>query len=142
MPREDREQLADFADSAYGVLATVQYEREDVEGSRPEGSILCMVGRHLIGPGAVLVAVVALAGCAGTQSAGGGAVPYPGGFWPASDQGAFMGACSAVADATYCACALGDVMQQHPHANDLHGSRRRGTTAATSQQPFPDCADQ
>lgn len=104
--------------------------------------ILRVAPRHLIEAGAVLVAVVALAGCAGAQS-GAGAIPYPGGTWSASTQDAFMTACDAEADITYCACALGDVMQQHPNASRLHRSvSSRGTTAGKSSQPFPDCANQ
>jgi hypothetical protein len=106
-----------------------------------EGSILARVARRLIEAGAALAAAVALAGCAGAAGSGGGAVPYPRGSWSADDQSAFTAACDAVAGATYCACALGDEMQQYPDASSLPGPvASRGTRAGRKQQQFPDCS--
>jgi hypothetical protein len=99
-------------------------------------------GRRAAGIGAVLVAAAALAGCGSSGSGGGGAVPYPKGSWSAGAQRTFMKACSATADVTFCACALGDVMQRSPNASSLHGSvAATGTSAATDGRHFSDCAD-
>lgn len=68
--------------------------------------------------------------------------PYPNGPWSSGDQGSFIGACSGTASTSYCNCALGDVMQQHPPSTkNLPGSIAvGGMTAADHTNDFPDCA--
>ncbi len=54
-----------------------------------------------------------------------------------------MTACDAQGAATYCACALGHVMQQYPDASKVPGSvAARGRRAVTHPQGFPDCTAQ